>query len=191
MLGLLAAGIGLLLLSRKPPSPLGDSMHGTIPVPGTPTTDEDVAARLRVIEYASSQIGTTDPRPYWLDAYGFIPSPLGNYAWCGVFALWALRQARLTSRRWVAGLGFIYVDANGKASKTPWLRQLAPSEVPAMGDIAYYDQPFQHYALVEEVSGDRVHVIAGNTPNVSRSQPLLSKATSYFSIASILPSARS
>jgi hypothetical protein len=109
-----------------------------------------------------------------------------------VFVLWALRAAGLTTRHWVAGIGFVFTDANGHRTSKPWLRQIdtAAGELPAMGDVAYYDQPYQHYALVEEVDGDRVHVIAGNTPNVSRSAPALSKATAYFSIASLLPSAR-
>ena len=109
----------------------------------------------------------------------------GALAWCGVFVLWVLRMVGLTTRKWVSGRGFIYIDAQGHSTAKPWLPIVA---MPAIGDIAYFDQPYQHYALVEEVEGARVHLIAGNTPNVSRSVVPLAKATAYYSIAPLLPS---
>lgn len=134
-----------------------------------------------VVLTAAMELGESDPSKYWRDAYGAIPA--SKYAWCGVFALWVLRKALGISWRWIAGIGFIYADSNGKRSSVP---RLPVVRVPEPGDIAYYDQPFQHYAIVESVSGDDVSVIAGNTPNVSRSNEPLSKATAYYSIAALV-----
>jgi hypothetical protein len=133
--------------------------------------------RQRVVAMALREVGTYDPSKYWLDAYGYVPD--SKYSWCGVFALWVLRQVGLVDWKWRTGKGFIYEDG---------IARLPITESPDSGDVAYYDQPYQHYAIVERVIGDRVSIIAGNTPNVSTSQVQLSKATAYYSIEPLLPS---
>lgn len=179
VLGALAS-IGLLaLLATTGKTP---NMPG-IPNPPIPT-NEDHEIRNRIVAQAASQIGTTDPSPYWLDAYGSVPST--KLAWCGVFALWVLRMVGLTARKWVSGKGFIFVDDAGHTAAKPYLPIV---KSPAMGDIAYFDKPLQHYALVEEVDGDTVHLIAGNTPNVGRQKTTLSSGKAvFFSVQPLLPS---
>lgn len=134
--------------------------------------------RSLVVDTALREVGTYDPSRYWMDAYGYVPD--AKYAWCGVFALWVLRQVGLTDWKWKTGKGFIY--ENGVA-------RLPITKSPLPGDIAYYDQPYQHYAIVERVIGDRVSLVAGNTPNVSTSQVATSKATAYYSIEPLLSAA--
>lgn len=179
LLGLLAS-VGLLVLiatTGKTPTMPG------IPNPPIPTSD-DHAVRNRIVAQALSQLGATDPSPYWLDAFGSVPS--SKLAWCGVFALWVLRMVALTSRKWVTGKGFLYVNDAGASTSKPYLPIV---KVPAIGDIAYFDKPYQHYALVEEVDGDTVHLIAGNTPNVGRQQTTISSGKAvFFSVAPLLPS---
>lgn len=154
-----------------------------IPNPPIPTSD-DFEVRNRIVAQALSQLGSTDPSPYWLDAYGSVPS--SKLAWCGVFALWVLRMVGLTARKWIAGKGFLFVDDAGHTATKPYLPIV---KVPAIGDIAYFDKPFQHYALVEEVDGDTVHLVAGNTPNVGRQKTTLSSGRAvFFSVAPLLPS---
>ena len=147
----------------------------------SPTVKPPLSRRALVVKMAASQLGVQDPSLYWQDAYGSVP-PTG-YAWCGVFALWVLRRALGVTWKWVAGLGFIWVDDSGKRSSTP---RLPTVRTPQPGDIAYFDQPYQHYAVVESVSGNTVTLIAGNTPDVNRYDEPLSKASAYYSIASLV-----
>lgn len=146
-----------------------------------------IALRKRVITIASTQVGQDDPSEYWLDVLGYVPPKKIN--WCGAFVLWTLRIVFALNWKWVPGLGFIYVDNDGKRLSVPRLPSLS---VPAVGDIAYYDNPFQHYGLVESVElaqpplGSTVHLIAGNTPDVSKYPEDLRRASRYYSIAPLL-----
>lgn len=137
--------------------------------------------RARVIAYAASQLGTSDPSLYWKEVLGSVPD--SSISWCGAFALWVLRQALRIDWPWIPSKGFLFVDNDGNSLRVP---RLPIVKVPSIGDVAYYDKPYQHYALVEEVEGDKVHLIAGNTPDVSRYTEPLSKATAYFSLAPLL-----
>jgi hypothetical protein len=167
---------GIFALFSKGSRPMSQSS-----VPST-SPQSALDKRARVVALAASQVGVTDPRLYWLDAFGSWSEGLRKFAWCGVFALWCLRNAGLTSRHWISGLGFIWVDSAGKRSKSPYL---PTTSTPAAGDIAYFDKPYQHYAIVEEVDGTTIHLIAGNTPNVSRSTTTRSKAV-FYSIAPLV-----
>jgi hypothetical protein len=95
-----------------------------------------------------------------------------------VFALYCLRQARIVDWKWQMKKGFIYID--GK-------QRLPITERPAPGDIAYFDKPNQHYAVVVSVEADGVYVVAGNTPTVRRSLVVAGRSVVYFSIANLLP----
>lgn len=141
-------------------------------------------ARSRVVEIAASQIGVADPSPYWLAVFGSVPtSATGKVHWCGAFALWCLRQAGLTQRKWTKAKGFIWCDEHGAFSRTPYLSIV---KRPEPGDIAYFDQPFQHYAIVEGLGVNLVYLIAGNLPDVGRqTAPILRPA--YYSIESLIP----
>lgn len=143
--------------------------------------------RKRVITIASTQIGQDDPSAYWQDVLGYVPPK--TIAWCGAFVLWDLRLVFAVDWKWVPRLGFIYVDNDGNRLDVPRLPSVS---VPSVGDIAYYDKPFQHYAFVESVETSehnltsRVHVIAGNTPDVSRFTENIRRASRYYSIAPLL-----
>jgi hypothetical protein len=174
----IVASLGALaLLLSKKRSPTEGPMN---------TQSPDTSAngyRQAVVSYARTQLDITDPSPYWLKVYGSVPKPLKKYAWCGVFVLWVLHVVGLTKRRWVSGLGFLYVDDQGHGNETPWL---PITQHPEPGDVAYFDQPYQHYALVDYVDSDTVHLIAGNTPDVSAYPKPLRSATAYFSIAPLV-----
>jgi hypothetical protein len=141
----------------------------------------EVALRQSVVAYARQFLGCLDPTPFWADACP-AAGPKNHLSWCGVFALSCLRQCGLTDWIWHLGRGFIYCDDDGKQCSA----RLPIVKVPEVGDIAYFDHPFQHYALVTGVDGTTVHLIAGNTPNVSECSCALSKPTAFYSIVHLL-----
>ena len=135
---------------------------------------------------------------YWREVLG--PDWRGPHPphWCGAFALWCLRQARLCDWIWeVKGI-------NG-AEHFGFLWQLELTPDPEPGDVAYYVKN-QHHAIVEKVvpgmpgEGDdpgtraTVWTIDGNQPAIDRHGPedarapklLYAPGTSYYSIASLL-----
>ncbi len=134
--------------------------------------------RQLVVEAARSQIGEQDPDQYWAVVQ---PQLMGNpkgISWCGGFALWALKQAGLAADLvWHIGRGFAEVY------------RLPKVKVPEPGDIAYYDQPFQHHAVVDRVEGDTVFTIDGNQSpgeSVLPRERNLKAATAYYSIQPLL-----
>ena len=147
-----------------------------------PTIDRPLAMRMRVIAIARTQVGQDDPSAYWLDVLGSVPQK--GIHWCGAFVLWTLRTVLAVDWKWVPGLGFIYCDSDGNRLAIPRLPVVAS---PRVGDVAYYDKPFQHYALVESaLVCERVALIAGNMPEVRQYEQPLAKASAYYSIAPIL-----
>jgi|WetSurMetagenome_2_1015567.scaffolds.fasta_scaffold00908_11 hypothetical protein len=139
-----------------------------------------VQLRGRVVVIANSQVGVDNPKRYWLDVAGAIPGK--GIAWCGAFSLWVLRQATLTRRRWVTGIGYIYVDESGNRTKEPWLPIVMN---PQPGDVAYFTE-HQHYGLVDSVGEKTVVLVAGNCPTVKRYEVPKSKAAAYYSIDEIV-----
>lgn len=119
---------------------------------------------------------------YWADVLHQAPTAQHPPEWCGAFALWCLHQAGLgLLLRWLFGpphFGFLW---NLEATKSP-----------KPGDIAYLDKPFQHHAIVVEVSGDTVHTIDGNqgphAPIMTHEAPL-SHWTAFFSIEALIAEA--
>lgn len=108
--------------------------------------------RQTILEKAVSQIGNPSPDTYWADVLAsFRPGGQKGLAWCGAFALWCLRQAGVTTRLWRIGLGFLSVP--------PALKQTL---IPETGDIAYFDRPFQHHAIVDKIVGDTLYTVDGN-----------------------------
>jgi hypothetical protein len=130
--------------------------------------------RAKILELAAAELGTRDPIKYWRavtpDEATAQSSVAGKLAWCGVFALWALKSAGLTNANWVFGLGFISPLG------------LKPTRDPQPGDIGYIDQPYQHHAIVESVSGDTIASIDGNQPAVARRTRKRSAFTAFYSI---------
>jgi hypothetical protein len=136
---------------------------GGVPAPERPSL---AAARARVVRIATEELngGTEaeqDPQRYIRDAAPqYIGQPPNAKAWCGIFALWCLRQAGLTTKLWADGKGFAY-------GYLPIVR------LPEPGDIAYHGGALSHYcvvARVESVPGSRaiVHTIDGNVLRAPR-----------------------
>jgi hypothetical protein len=130
--------------------------------------------RQKIVEIARSQLGPQNPDKYWAVVQ---PALMGNpttISWCGGFALWALHEAGIAQNvMWKIGKGF--TEING----------LPRTKNPQPGDIAYWDQPWQHHAIVASVHDGMVTTIDGNqTPGESvqeKTRPL-SSATAFYSI---------
>jgi hypothetical protein len=134
--------------------------------------DTEDSLRGKVVSQAMTQIGKTDPQPYWVNVTG-TPQP-SSLSWCGAFALSSLHQAGLAlNKTWQLGKGFLLTSPALKATKTP-----------KPGDIAYYDH-YQHHAVVAAVYPDNsVDLINGNGNNksVSPSHTKMSNVTAFYSI---------
>lgn len=127
--------------------------------------------RADVVRAALSQLGQSNLSLYF---EGAAPQFLGSRpSWCGIFALWALREAGLTNWVWETGRGFLY--------------RLPRTSEPQAGDIAYYTTN-QHQAVVLRNRGDTVDVINGNGLGgvVTLSSPAKSKAAAYYSIQPLI-----
>lgn len=138
-----------------------------------------VPPRERVARAARSQLGRTDPTPYWRDVLPFV-SP-GNYPpdWCGAFALWAIHQGGLGKDvDWIIGRG---ISAD-----------LPTTQDPLPGDIAYFTNN-QHHAVVVGVNGSTVSLVNGNGTGgaVSPSTIQKSQAAAYYSIEPLIEGAES
>lgn len=72
-------------------------------------------------------------------------------SWCGIFSVWAHKQAGLDIGNWQMGKG---VSAFGKLKNTT---------SPQPGDIGYIHDPNQHHCIVVKVEGGNVHSIDGNS----------------------------
>jgi len=123
--------------------------------------------RARVVRAARAEIGRCDAARYASASGGRMPA---GTSWCGIFALWSLRKARVTDWDWEWNVGFT--------------SRLQRTTNPQPGDIAYRQYPFQHQAIVERVYGGRVVTINGNSDNgcVVRKDDPLSAWTAFFSI---------
>lgn len=127
--------------------------------------------RSRVVEAARSQVGLSDPSPYWTDTLGPAPWPK---SWCGAFALWALHKAGLARNlKWVIGVGF--------------LNHLPRTTSPKPGDIAYFHAN-QHQAVVSSVTGNSVTLINGNGygGKVTTSTSPISAVAGFYSIEGLI-----
>lgn len=127
------------------------------------TSEKPVAGgRSRVVEIALGELGPNrsakdqDPQKYIRDAAPiYIGQPPNAKAWCGIFALWCLRQAGLTTKTWVDGRGFAY-------------GYLPAVSLPEPGDVMYFGGKLSHYAVVERYENGRVYTIEGNTLTAPR-----------------------
>lgn len=106
--------------------------------------------RQDVVSKAAELIGNPDTDPIWKDVLSpHDYQPHIRLAWCGAFALNRLHAAGLGQDvKWIFGKGFL-----GRLPKT---------DRPQPGDIAYFDKPYQHHAIVESVDGETLHTIDGN-----------------------------
>lgn len=107
-------------------------------------------------------------------------------AWCGMASLSWIKQAGLAPGVfWKDGLGFCEVQ------------RMPHVVVPEPGDVAYFDKPFQHHAIVELVNVDPVtrHALTfnsydGNQPAILHhvGRPL-SSATAFYSLRNFIAKA--
>lgn len=133
----------------------------------------EMSLRKKVVKAAESQVGRTDPTPYWLDVSGSAQS--ASLSWCGAFALWSLHQAGLALQKsWTFGKGFLLTQP------TP----LYATQNPKPGDVAYF-QNLQHQAVVAAVYSDgTMRLVNGNGTNrtVTISTRPIREATAIYSI---------
>ncbi len=180
------AAVGLVFAFRRKPE--GGPM---LPDTTQPEGDEGAEAllRRRVVEVARSQIGQTDPSPYWDDTLGEEWQGPPPHHWCGAFSLWCLHQAGLgLELGWT--VDGVNGDGHGFAFHLPPLpgKHNAITTSPQPGDVAYFAAPFQHHAIVASVDGDTVVTVDGN-PIVKETTRKRSAATAYFSIQGLLAEA--
>ncbi len=127
--------------------------------------------RQAVLDRAATKIGNPDPDEFWKEVLTtFKPGAQRGLAWCGAFALWALRP--VCKRMWKLGLGFL--------STPPAFKQIPVSQAKP-GDVAYWHSPFQHHAIVERVEGAYIYTIDGNqgAPQTCKRKQRLLVPTDY------------
>lgn len=167
--GLAAIGAGLAFWSA-----MRDEDRPT-PIPLPEPSPDVLRGRDAVVAYARGEIGQQDPAKYWGDV---LPGTTGGYPphWCGGFTLWALHQAGLAKTiNWKIGKGYCY--------------QLPITRNPQPGDMAYFDQPYQHHAVVVDVSGDTLTTVDGNQPGQTvreRTRSIAATKPVFYSIAPLL-----
>lgn len=105
--------------------------------------------RDKLLQIAYAELGNSDPHRYWLEAFGSDPNtPKRKLSWCGIFCLYCMRKLELCDWMWITGKGFLF--------------RLHITTKPQPGDIAYFNAPFQHHALVQSVEGNTLKLIQGN-----------------------------
>lgn len=146
-----------------------------------------MADRNAALAYAISQLGSPTASQYdhyWESALGRMATAgEKKKAWCGIFALAALHEGGIgLDVLWRIGAGFLLQQPHP-------LKPLADRSKAQPGDIAYFDQPFQHHAIVESVNGTLLHTIDGNQGSpvpIKRVVRALSKPTAIYSIEPLL-----
>jgi hypothetical protein len=143
-------------------------------------TPQDSGFRAKVVRAAESQLGYPNQTKYAAAALGLteaqaVAQGTSRLSWCGLFATWAYQQAGATGLRWILGPPY------GIAS------QMARTNDPKPGDLAYIDQPFQHHAIVESVDGNAITTIDGNSTGglVVRNTRPRSAFTAFYDADSI------
>ncbi len=135
--------------------------------------------REKIVDAALGELGDQNPDKYW----GLVqPVMVGSgAAWCGGFALWALKQAGLAPELdWTVGKGFIFKGNDGK--------QLPTTKNPKPGDIAYFNN-LQHHAIVKSFDGVTLETIDGNQgpgEKVTQRKRSPGEVTAFFSIEPLL-----
>jgi hypothetical protein len=98
--------------------------------------------------------------------------------WCGIFALWAIKESGIDVGVWRMGSGIASVQ------NVQQVRDLSRLQ---RGDIGYLDQPFNHHFLVQEVhDGGTIDTIDGNSGaegaiSTKTRQPI-SKFTAFYTV---------
>jgi hypothetical protein len=153
-----------------------------MPFPSAPTLDPR-SLIVAAAEYEAALWGVKGPsdpdchellKAYWRAALGQWEPSLDRLAWCGIFALWAIKQGvDCPDVKWALGSGFA----------ARWLTQTSN---PAPGDIAYLASPYQHHAVVTAVDDDQITTVNGNQPGIKTATAPRHHWTCYYSIEPLL-----
>lgn len=134
---------------------------------------------LRECERVARLPERVSPAVYWDVAAPGVKlsaAELKEKSWCGGYALCSVKSA---------GFGFkTRWDFNGRGMGS----SIYPTTDPEPADIAYFDKPNQHYAVIEAVSADMLWLVNGNSTGkgVARSAVQRSKVSACYSIARML-----
>ena len=160
---------------------LGLLVAGTIVAGVTVINSLMRTTREKIVDVAMTQIGEQNPDTYWQVVQ---PVLVGTgAAWCGGFALWALKQVGLLpDLDWAVGRGFIFRGNNGA--------ELPRTSEPKPGDIAYF-QNLQHHAIVKSwnpTTNELVTIDGNQSPGeqVKLRTRNAREATAFFSIEPLL-----
>ena len=139
--------------------------------------------RAQVVSIAASQVGLQNPDNYWKVVCPPLCGNAHTISWCGGFALACLHQAGLTDKMWTIGHGFLLTPPAFGTTKDP-----------KPGDIAYFNQPFQHHAIVAEIVDGKLITIDGNQgapeERVARRERVLATCgATFYSIAPLVEAA--
>ncbi len=143
--------------------------------------DAESERRDAIVALAAFELGPRAPDKYWSVVCPMLMGQPTKIAWCGGFALWCLRESGVC--QWPSGEPWSWQIGKGFASRLP------RTMTPLPGDIAYFDQPLQHHAIVERITGSVLHTIDGNqTPgeSVARRTRTLGPGVVFFSIAPLV-----
>jgi len=148
-----------------------------------PTRPEDFTPlpvseiRNQLVTIARAEEGPQDADKYWADVLPGLASNSYPPSWCGAFTLWVLHQAELAKDiNWVIGLGYLY--------------RLKMVRTPLPGDIAYFDKPYQHHAMVISAENGILRTVDGNQKGETvKIRTLRLSEGIYYSIGSLLPDA--
>lgn len=136
--------------------------------------------RGQVVAIAKGELGLQPPHKYYATAAPmYMGTKPNEKSWCGVFALWCLREAGLTTAVWKDGVGFVGPLGMPIVS------------LPQPGDIAYYSRN-QHYAIVVAVNGDgTLTTVDGNSmqaplEGVTEKFVKITAVTAFYSIRNLV-----
>lgn len=152
------------------------------PFAGLNATGEAIDARRRVVDAAIAEIGFREPSKYWRTVCpDFLGQKPNAKAWCGIFALWCIRQA-LPEVDWLWST---------RASEPGFVWRLSHTALPEPGDVAVFGPTLWHHAIVEDCYGGNVYTIDGNVlpaplEGVARRKRPILPATSFHSIAKLI-----
>lgn len=115
-----------------------------------------------IVAVAVSQIGNVNGEPYW-SWYGFDD----HVEWCATFVSWCANECGYIDA------GLIPRFAGCQSQGIPWFQERElwqeSDYVPTPGDIIFFDWEqdgsSDHVGIVEDVEGEVVHTVEGNTSN--------------------------
>jgi hypothetical protein len=168
----------------------------TLQMSGSTGATDETSVRDRIVKMARQEIGKVEAKRadssgrrvgyerlleyFHLAAPGEWPDEVIENAkygekhfphWCGIFSVYAIKKAGIDVGNWKMGTGVSQFNT------------LEQTDTPKKGDIGYIHKPYRHHCIIEEVNGDSVKSIDGNSGPVSgvleRTRPI-SEYTGFF-----------